>query len=508
MLATFSNLLRLARFGGTLARNDALFPVLESLGMPRRKVGLLAFLSRLCVPFGREGDLSLSPVPRALVALGPAYVKLGQSLATRPDIVGGPLAVALRPLQDRLPPFSEIEARATVEQQLGSPVEELFADFGPPVAAASIAQVHAATDRSSGERVAVKILRPGIEETFRRDIEAFKFVARLMQYLRPEMRRLRPLAVIENFERIVTAEKNLLLEAAAAAEFADNIREDEGFEVVRPVWRLSSRRVLTTSYAEGAPIDDLDAIAAAGGTPEAIASSLLQLFLRTALRDGFFHGDMHQGNLQITPEGKVVLMDFGIMGRLGRPTRRAYAEILYGFISRDYRRAARAHRDVGYLPADQDIDAFAQALRTLVEPIFGEDASRISMGRVLAQMFAVTERFGMRTQPQLLQLQKTMVVVEGVARSLDPHLDIWGVSEPVVREWIEENVGPARAFADFAEAAAIVARLSPRLPQLVDRLLIPEDRDPPEAERGPGRGFVLGLLAGLALAGLLALLIG
>lgn len=509
MFEFVSSTLRLARFGGTLSRNDALFPVLEALGGSRRSIRLLAFACRLAHPFGKDGDPTLPPVPRALVALGPAYVKFGQSMATRPDIVGPDLATTLRPLQDKLPAFPDAVARETLRTQFGKPVEELFSDFAPPVAAASIAQVHPATDRETGQRVAVKILRPEIEQIFAADIAAFKLAARILEWLRPGARRLRPSAVLQNFERIVTIEMNLLLEAAAAAEFGDNLREDTGFRVAAPVWNLTSRRVLTTTWLEGDPIDDREAIAAAGETPEAIAARLLQMFLRCALRDGLFHGDMHQGNLRICPDGSVGLVDFGIMGRIDESTRRAYADILYGFLTRDYRRAARAHRDVGYLPPDQDLGAFAQSLRTLVDPIFGEDASKISMGRILAQLFAVTRRFGMETQPQLLQLQKTMVVTEGVARSLDPHLDIWEVSEPVVRGWIEENVGPRRVLGDLRETAELISRLSPKLPALAERLLL-EDRRRYAADDDTSRtgsaSFNRGLLVGILIAALLALL--
>ena len=511
MLGTVFNILRIARFGGTLARNDALFPVLGALGAHKRTVDLLAFTCRLLRPLGRDGDPDIPPIPRALVALGPAYVKFGQSLATRPDIMGRNLAAALRPLQDRLPPFSENEARETIHNQLGSPVEELFAEFGPPVAAASVAQVHAAVDRRTGNKIAVKILRPEIEVSFRRDISAFRFGARTLQMLHPGSRRLRPEAVVNNFEQVVTAEMNLLLEAAAAAEFGDNIRDEPGFRAAQPVWHLTARRVLTTDWVEGASIDDQEAIRAAGETPEAISARLLQLFLRCALRDGLFHADMHHGNLRIMPDGVVGIVDFGIMGRLDELTRRAYADILYGFLTRDYRRAARAHRDVGYLPADQDLNAFAQALRTLVDPIFGEDASKISMGRVLAQMFAVTERFGMETQTQLLLLQKTMVVTEGVARGLDPHLDIWEVSKPVVQEWIERNVGPKRTLSDLRETVELVGRVSPRLPHIAEKLLIALERDKPKKDvHTPwfGPEFLRGLLMGLVVALLFFVVIG
>ena len=502
-------MLRLARFAGTLARNNALYPVLEGMGFSHAGLRALSVVCWLLRPFGVRGDPSLPPVTRALVALGPAYVKFGQSLATRPDIVGSDLTKVLRPLQDRLPSFSDAEARATIEAQLRQPVDELFDDFGPPVAAASIAQVHHAIDRETGQPVAVKILRPRIEETFERDTAAFLLVARILSVLRPGFRRLRAEAVVRIFRRSVTNEMNLLNEAALAAEFGDNISGDPGFRTARPVWRLSARRVLTSGWEDGTPIDDIEGIRAAGRTPEEIAADLLQLFLRCALRDGLFHADMHHGNLRVAPDGALVLMDYGIMGRLDSVTRRAYANILYGFHTRDYLRSARAHRDVGYLPADQDLHAFAQALRGIIEPIFGERATNISMGRVLAQLFSVTERFGMRTQTQLLLLQKTMMVVEGVARGLDPNLDIWAVSKPVITDWVEENVGVRRAAIDLGETMSILVNLSPQLPAIAERLLTPKAPEPPQEESSAlwDPRFLRGMLVGLALALAAALLL-
>jgi len=507
MIDAVLSLFRLARFAGTLSRNEAIFPALEDVGFSPLRMRVLRVACWPLRPFGVNGDPSLPPVTRALVALGPAYVKFGQSLATRPDIVGSDLTEMLRPLQDRLPAFSQAEARAAVEDQLRRPVDEIFEGFGPPIAAASIAQVHAATDRETGERVAVKILRPGIEKVFARDIAAFLLVARVLGFLRPGFRRLRAEAVVRNFRRSVTNEMNLLNEAALAVEFAENLRDDPGIRLAVPIWRLTAKRVLTSSWQEGTPIDDIPAMRRAGREPESAAADLLQLFLRCALRDGLFHADMHHGNLRIAPDGALVLLDFGIMGRLDGGTRRAYANILYGFHTKDYLRSARAHRDVGYLPPDQDVHAFAQSLRSIIEPIFGERASNISMGRVLAQLFSVTERFGMKTQTQLLLLQKTMAVVEGVARGLDPDLDIWEVSKPVVKEWVEENVGVRRARRDLKEAASVLVSLSPHLPTLAERLLTPS-RPPDESGKlHRDSRFLQGAAVGAAAALIAALLL-
>ncbi|MEL6211467.1 MAG: AarF/UbiB family protein, partial [Pseudomonadota bacterium] len=328
-------------------------------------------------------DPDLPPVPRALTALGPAYVKFGQLLSTRPDIAGPRLARELRVLQDKIPPFDDAIARAEVERELERPIAELYAEFGPPVAAASIAQVHRAVDRSTGRPVAVKILRPGVERAFRLDIDAFFFIARTVELLAPATRRLRPTAVIEHFESVTMTELDLRLEAAAASEFRINTEVDEGFEVPEVFWALSARRVMTTEWVTGEPLGDVENLAAKGFELVPLGTFIIQVFLRQALRDGLFHADMHLGNLKIGPRGQLIALDFGIMGRIDPFTRRVYAEILLGFLQRDYRRVAEVHFEAGYVPADRDLETFAQALRSVGEPIFGQDASRISMARLL-----------------------------------------------------------------------------------------------------------------------------
>ena len=358
------------------------------------------------------------------------------------------------------------------EAELGLPVSTLFSDFSEPVAAASIAQVHRARLADTGEDVAVKVLRPGIERAFRKDIDAFYLAARWIERLAPFSRRLRPVDVIKHFEGVVMGELDLRLESSAAAEFAANTEKDAGFQVPKPVWFLSSRNVMTLGWAEGIGLNDNDLIDAAGLDRRVIAARVLQLFLSHALRDGFFHADMHQGNLKVAANGDVIAYDFGIMGRIDEYTRRVYAEILMGFIRKDYRRVAEVHFEAGYVPADRDIDEFARALRAVGEPIFGMDASRISMARLLAYLFEVTERFGMETRTELILLQRTMVVVEGVARSLDPHINIWQVAHPIVEGYIRENIGPKAMLRDLIKTARVLGRFGPKLPALVEAQLI------------------------------------
>ncbi|MCC5986709.1 MAG: 2-polyprenylphenol 6-hydroxylase [Pararhodobacter sp.] len=495
------NIWRLVRTGATFERTGAMAEVLNALQLPPRLRILARVMGWPWKYLGLKGDPSLPPLTRALTALGPAYIKFGQILSTRPDIVGDELATQLRYLQDKLPPFPTEKARAMIEDELDSPLEALFETFSEPVAAASIAQVHRARLAGSGEDVAVKVLRPGIERAFRRDIDAFYFAAGVIEVLLPRTRRLRPSDVIAHFESVVMGELDLRLETAAAAEFAANTENDPGFRVPRPTWHLSSRSVMTLGWAEGVPLGDNDAIDALGVDRLELGERVIRLFLQHALRDGYFHADMHQGNLKVAANGDLIAYDFGIMGQIDEYTRRVYAEILMGFIRKDYRRVAEVHFEAGYVPADRDIDEFARALRSVGEPIFGMDATHISMARLLNYLFDVTERFGMQTRTELILLQRTMVVVEGVARSLNPAVNIWKVAGPVVEEYIRRNLGPVALARDLARTAQVLGRFGPHLPALAEEALIrlrrPAPPPPPPARLHPLWWFAAG--AGTAL---------
>ena len=499
MFRSAFNLWRLIRTGATFERTGAMQVVLEKANVPPR---LRVAARVLGWPFkwlGLKGDTALPPLTRALTALGPAYIKFGQTLATRPDVVGQDLADQLRYLQDQLPPFPRAKALEVIAEELERPVSELFSDVSEPVAAASIAQVHSATLADTGARVAIKVLRPGVERAFRTDIDAFYFAARMIEILLPKTRRLRPLDVITHFESVVEGELDLRLEAASAAEFANNTADDIGFRVPRPNWNLSSRRVMTLDWAEGAPMGDNAALDRLGIDRAELGTRVLTLFLQHALRDGLFHGDMHQGNMKVTPSGEIIAFDFGIMGRIDMLTRRAYAEILYGFIQKDYRRVAEVHFEMGYVPADRDIDDFARALSAVGEPIFGMDARHISMARLLAYLFEVTERFGMETRTELILLQRTMVVVEGVARSLNPEINMWQTARPVVEDYVRDNIGPKALARDLAQTLRILTRFGPHLPRLAEEALIAQAQGsaPAPAARQPGP--VTGALLGAAL---------
>jgi ubiquinone biosynthesis protein len=499
------NIWRLIRTGATLERTGAMNLVLDAYEAPPA----LRFVARaLGLPFkwlGYRGDPAMPPATRALTALGPAYIKFGQVLSTRPDVVGDELAVQLRVLQDKLPPFPTEIAKAEVQKELGVPVDQVFSDFSEPVAAASIAQVHYARLRDTNEEVAVKVLRPGIERAFRKDVDAFYLAARVIEIFSPGSRRLRPTEVIEHFDGVVRGELDLRLESAAASEFAANTVDDPGFSLPDIKWHLSARRVMTLGWADGVPMGDNDAIDAAGHDRVALSERVLQLFLQHALRDGYFHADMHQGNLKVAPNGDIVAYDFGIMGHIDEYTRRVYAEILYGFIRRDYHQVARVHFEAGYVPADKDVDEFARALRAVGEPIFGMDATRISMARLLTYLFEVTERFGMETRTELILLQRTMVVVEGVARSLNPHINIWQVASPIVTDYITKSLGPRAMLSDLTQTARVLARFGPRLPALVEGALLRQSTEPTVKRRprkrwlilsaGVGAAFTMGLVA-------------
>lgn len=409
----------------------------------------------------------------ALRRLGPSYIKLGQFLATRADIVGGDVAKQLGVLQDRVPSKSLDEVRPLLEAALEGSLDDLFVEIGEAVAAASIAQVHPATILAANgehQKVAVKLLRPGVERRFAKDLESFFLAARLAEWAFPKLRRLRPVASVETFARSTRLEMDFRLEAAALSEIAENTADDPGFRVPQVDWQRTARSVLTMEWIGGVKVSDVETLAEQGHDLNGLAAIVVQSFLRHAMRDGFFHADMHQGNLFVEPDGTLVAVDFGITGRLDEDGRRFLAEILYGFIVRDYKRISRIHFEAGYVPDYHDPEMFAQALRAIGEPIHGVSAQQISMARLLSQLLEVTDLFDMSTQTQLILLQKTMVVVEGVGRTLDPQLNIWTAADPVVRAWIESHLGAKARLDDLASGAAGLARMAKDLPKIAERV--------------------------------------
>jgi len=467
VISALSHLIRLSHTGFVFAR-EGVFALVDTRPLPLPAKMAIALARLIERPTAKDGSSRLAA---ALTKLGPTYVKLGQFFATRQDVVGIAIARDLESLQDKMAPFPQAQAEATIAAAFERPVHEVYASFGPAVAAASIAQVHRAEIEKDGTRkpVAVKILRPGVERRFKVDLDAFFFAARKAESLSLEAQRLRPVEAMATLARSVTMEMDFRLEAAALSEMAENTREDTDFRVPTVDWDRTAREVLTLEWIDGTPLNDRAALEVRGLDLPDLGRKVIQSFLRHALRDGFFHADMHPGNLFVDAEGRLVAVDFGIMGRLGPKERRFLAEILFGFITRDYQRTAQVHFDAGYVPRHHSVESFAQAIRAIGEPIHNRTAEDISMAKLLMLLFEVTGLFDMRTRPELLLLQKTMVVVEGVARSLDPKLDMWSTADPVVREWIARNLGPVGKLEDVAEGAGEIGRFLGQVPSLLNR---------------------------------------
>ena len=375
-------------------------------------------------------------------SLGPIYIKFGQTLSTRPDLIGIEVADNLKYLQDKLPPFSSKIVKAKIEERFGQKLFDLFDSFeDTPVAAASIAQVHKAKLKS-GEIVAVKILRPNIAQKYEEDIAFLEYGAEIITRFLKKAKRLRPKEIMSVFRQSMNLELNLRSEAAAASRIFDNFVNDSSLHIPRIYWQLTHDDIITLEWIEGVSIYDREAIEKLGFDPKNIAAAIAVIFFNQAYRDGFFHADLHPGNILVCPSGKVALVDFGIIGILAEDDRIAIAEILYAFLKRDYKLVAEVHHRVGYIPKETNLEYFAQSCRAVAEPIIGIAIKNISIGNLLAQLFKVTEEYGMETQPQLLLLQKTMVVVEGIGQSLDEDINMWILAEPWIKKWAAKNLSP------------------------------------------------------------------
>ena len=407
----------------------------------------------------------------SIQGMGTTFIKLGQFLATRPDIIGEEVSKKLEKLQDRLPPFTMQKAKNILRESLGSENFNSVLNLSEPVAAASIAQVHKAQINENGtiKDVAIKILRPEIRKVFNEEIDAFMLLAFIIQSTVTKTKRLKLVEVVFLLKEITNHEMDLRFEAAAANEFAENTKNDSGFYVPKIYWNYTSEKVLTLDWVDGVSIREKDLINEKNIDVKNISSNIIQHFLRHAVRDGFFHADMHQGNLFINESGQIVPIDFGIMGRIDKLNRRYLAEILFGFIQRDYKKVAEVHLVAGLVPNNVNVDELAQALRSIGEPIFGQSVKDISGGRLLKQLFDITEKFNMPTQPQLLLLQKTMVVVEGVARKLNPETNIWETSRPVLEKWLKETKDPINNFTETLKDSAEVLKKLPELPQMMEK---------------------------------------
>lgn len=461
MTAPRTHIFRLLKWGRILARHGAL-KGLEAAPQTPPEVRRLFRIARLGASVPKTPDYA-----GAFRAIGPAAIKLGQTLATRPDLVGEEAAINLLSLQDSLPPVPFAEIRAEIELGLGGPLERFFAHVDPvPVGAASIAQVHRGTT-IEGRDVAIKVLRPGVRKNFARDIETYEWAAAHLEALGGEATRLRPQLTIANFKRWTMRELDLRREAASASELASAMDGHPGYRVPEIDWDRTCGTVMTLEWIDGIKISNREALIAAGHDLPDLARRLVLAFLRQAIAGGFFHADMHQGNLFVAPDSTIVAIDFGIMGRINRQARFWLAEILYGLTTGNYKRVAEIHFEAQYVPSYHNVDEFATALRAVGEPMRGKPVSELSVGQMLDGLFAITRDFDMKTQPHLLLLQKTMVMVEGVATQLDPNINMWDVAAPYVRDWIRSELGPETLLADRINTD--VATLL-RLPDLVRRL--------------------------------------
>ncbi|KAA5607234.1 2-polyprenylphenol 6-hydroxylase [Roseospira marina] len=462
-------LLRLWVIARVLARHNALF-LMERVGVAAPVVAAARLFVNRHAP-GRPGQR----LARALAELGPTAIKFGQALSIRSDLLGEDVASDLSELQDQLPPFPFAEARRIVESELDQPLESLFTEFSEtPVAAASIAQVHFAITppdaaHPKGRKVAVKILRPGVEAAFRRDIAVLYWLAEIAEAAQPSLRRLKPVETIRMFEDSVNMEMDLRFEAAAAGEMAENFAGDTTFRVPEVDWGRTSQRVMTLERIVGVPVDEIDRLVAAGLDPLEVIRRAANAFFNMVFRDGFFHADMHPGNLFVEPNGTLVAVDFGIMGRIDEATRRYLGEMLLGFLNGEYRRVAEAHFVAGWVPADQSVEMFTQACRSIAEPIMGKPLAEISIARLLGQLFQVTETFQMEAQPQLLMLQKSMLVTEGVGRTVAPTVNMWELARPLIEDWMVRNLGPLGRLREHFETASQAAERLPRILEHADR---------------------------------------
>ena len=467
----FKKILMLFKIGRKLSEKGAISSIYE-IYKPPLSIKIFFFIIGFNLKSNESSNLSPGiKLCNALQNMGTTFIKLGQFLATRPDIIGEKTAKELVRLQDKLEPFSLNESREILKNELGEDTFSKISNISEPIAAASIAQVHFAKIENSNEHkeVAIKILRPNIEEIFNEELDALMLLAFIIQSLVKKTKRLKLVEVVQLLREITNIEMDLRFEAAAANEFYENTKDDVGFRVPKIYWNYTSKKVLCLDRVEGNSIREIENLKSLKVNLNKLARNIIQHFLRHAIRDGFFHGDMHQGNIFVNKNGDIVPVDFGIMGRLDKNNRKYLAEILYGFITRDYKRVAEIHFLAGLVSKDVSKDEFAQALRSIGEPIFGQSVKNISGGKLLGQLFEITEKFNMSTQIQLLLLQKTMVVVEGVARNLDPNTNIWEVSKPVIEDWLKDIKNPINKISEVTDNASEVLKRLPNLPIIMDR---------------------------------------
>ncbi len=468
----FKKIFLLLKIGRKLSKSGAIKTISEIYNIPIVIKTIFFILNfSLKKEIQKKNESVGQKLCSSLQEMGTTFIKLGQFLATRPDIIGEKLAKDLEKLQDKLSPFSKNEASLILKKELGEEIFQKISEFSEPIAAASIAQVHFAKIIENGikKEIAIKILRPSIQKIFNEELDALMVLAYIIENVVKKTQRLKLIEVVYLLKEITNIEMDLRFEAAAANELYENTKNDSGFNVPKIYWNFTTKNILALDKIEGISIRETEKLIKNGIDVKKISKNLIQHFLRQAVRDGFFHADMHQGNIFIKSNGDITPVDFGIMGRLDKLNRKYLAEILYGFINRDYKKVAEVHFLAGLVSKKFSIDEFAQSLRSIGEPIFGQSIKNISGGKLLKQLFDNTEKFNMQTQPQLLLLQKTMVVVEGVARKLDPDTNIWEVSKPILENWLKETKNPLNKINETIENASEILKKFPELPKIMDK---------------------------------------
>jgi ubiquinone biosynthesis protein len=435
------------------------------------------FLRRLLGFFGRKSKYQEPRgvrLRKALESLGPIYVKFGQVLSTRPDIVPLDIAQELVYLQDRVPPFASDEAVAIVEKSLRQPLEELYAEFErEPVASASVAQVHRALTHD-GKQVAVKILRPNILKTIESDLALMRSAASVVHWLLPDGRRLRPKEVVTEFDKYLHDELDLQIEAANCSQLRRNF-EFEGREKLLKVpevyWPLTTSRVFTMEWIDGIPINQMEQIKSMGMDIKKLAREGVEIFFTQVFDDGFFHADMHPGNILVTQDidskGRYAALDFGIVGTLSEFDKNYLAQNFLAFFRRDYRRVAQLHIESGWVPPETREEELEAAVRSVCEPYFDLPLAEISLGAVLMRLFQTSKRFNVEIQPQLVLLQKTLLNVEGMGRQLDPDLDLWQTAKPFLERWMYQRIGPQGVLEKLKKESVHWAQILPEMPRLL-----------------------------------------
>ncbi|MGA7985679.1 MAG: ubiquinone biosynthesis regulatory protein kinase UbiB [Burkholderiales bacterium] len=412
---------------------------------------------------------------RALETLGPIFVKFGQVLSTRRDLLPSDIADELAKLQDRVPPFPSAQALAEIERSLGKSIAEVFSDFArDPVASASIAQVHLAV-LHDGREVAVKVLRPDVEAAVAKDLALLETAAGLIELLWADGRRLKPREVVAEFSRHLEDELDLMREAANASQLRRNFVDSTLLLVPEIYWDWCSQRVMVMERMHGTPVSQTATLRAKGIDIPRLARAGVEIFFTQVFRDGFFHADMHPGNIFVADDGRYVALDFGIMGALRETDKNYLAQNFIAFFNRDYRRVAQAHLDAGWVPEETRVDEFEAAIRAVCEPIFARPLKEIYFGKLLLRLFQTSRRFNVAVQPQLVMLQKTLLNIEGLGRELDPELDLWKTAKPYLERWMSEQIGWRGLLKALRQEAPYWATTLPQLPRLLQRALA-EDR--------------------------------